>query len=62
MVELYRMIEATPSVKDRDEVLAIIKSDPSTRLHRLRKLNDGKAFAYLHENIFPCSEATSRLR
>lgn len=51
--ELYCMIEATPSVNNRDEVLAIIKSDPSTRLHRLKKLNDGKAYAYLHENIFP---------
>ncbi len=51
--ELYRIVNSMPDMKHRDEVLRIIKGDPYARVVRLKKIDKGRTYAYMHDNIFP---------
>ncbi len=51
--ELYSIISHS-QVDNAEEIMEIIRTgDPATRLKRLKKLNNGKTYSFLKENVFP---------
>ena len=54
--ELRKMAAADPNLPDREEVLILIdyhKNDIVKRKQLLRKLNQGAAYRYMVNNVFP---------
>lgn len=59
--ELYMMVKNAPDIKYKDLVLEIIKGDPDKRISRIKKIDGGKTYSYLHENIFPALRGEIRV-
>lgn len=54
--EIYNWVLADAQVPDREEVLALIQyhgKNPRKLEHLLRYLNEGRAYAYMSEHLFP---------
>lgn len=55
--ELYSIISHS-QIDHADEIMGIIRTgEPATRLKRLKKLNKGKTYSFLKENVFPALRA-----
>lgn len=50
--ELCRILKNS-DIDNADEIIRIIEKYPSERLKRIKKLNKGKTYSFLHESVFP---------